>query len=100
MYVYQDNIPVLFNFTGYDALMGSHYDEYVFSYDVFKILKQIPPGVFDYPARMRHCGKYPGPGLSQADLNPMAEFVGGTDYNEKDKETSSEFEIFKKVHTY
>eukprot|EP00475_Leptophrys_vorax_P015628 TRINITY_DN2192_c0_g1_i1.p1 TRINITY_DN2192_c0_g1~~TRINITY_DN2192_c0_g1_i1.p1 ORF type:complete len:527 (-),score=129.86 TRINITY_DN2192_c0_g1_i1:78-1658(-) len=42
----QDNSPVQFHFIGYDELLGSHYDEYVFDY--FKYQEgEVQQGVFD-----------------------------------------------------
>ena len=96
MYILDDMIPVYFNFTGYDRLMGSHYDEYIFNYTDFTP-GPIPMGVFDEAARFKKCDSYPGPGVSQTELDPMAEFMGGIDSEKNDRDTSFEFEAFKSV---
>ena len=55
------NAPVLFHFTGYDQLYGSHYDEYKIDYLSFSaVIKDS--SVFDTPAMMCEAN-LPGPGL-------------------------------------
>lgn len=93
--------PVKFDFIGRDYLFGSHSDRYIIDYAWFEKVSSIPPGVFDVAARMRNCTKYPGPGLSMGELNPLYELIGqpGHDsYEERNAETTEKFNQFKKNH--
>ena len=96
MHVLNGDVPVYFNFTGYDYVMGSHYDEYLFEFSDFAP-GPVPRGVFDEAARFKKCISYPGPGVSRTELDPMAEFMVSLDSEEYDRDTSFEFEAFKKV---
>ena len=95
MHVIDRNVPVYFNFTGYDRLMGSHYDEYVFEYSDFAP-GTVPSDIFDESTNFK-CGSYPGPGVSQTELDPMSEFMASLDSEKNDRDTYFEFEAFKEV---
>ncbi|RYY33383.1 hypothetical protein EON62_04280, partial [archaeon] len=57
--------PVRFHMLGYDILLGSHFDEYVFDYLSFSnsSAAPFPNSIFNQPAGMK-CGNFPGPGAS------------------------------------
>ena len=96
MHVLDDMIPVFYNFTGIDVLMGSHYDRYDFEYTNFA-QESIPDSIFDIPKAVGECRDYPGPGVSHTVLNPMAEFIGDEYSDAMGKDSDVEFEDFKKV---
>lgn len=57
------NTPVALSFMGYDSVFGSHYDQYLITYNNFATGPGIfPPGTFDQPtfAANGQCGPFPG----------------------------------------
>lgn len=46
---------------GYDALLGSHYDTYILTYNSFTPNAQFNDTEFDPPASLK-CGNFPGKG--------------------------------------
>lgn len=85
-------------FTGYDRMLGSHYDQYIIVYLRFKPSIDDPSG-FDYPD---HCIDFPGPGdtLAMAE-HPMFEFIGSPDYTaaHQSNKIDKDFSKFKEIHS-
>ena len=95
MHLLEDKIPVLFNWTGYDNLLLSHYDQYIFKYDDYQE-GPIPRSIFGEIAKFKEIASLLQSGFSKTELDPMAELMGG-DTEKRDRDTSHEFEVFKKV---
>ena len=96
MYVGDNDIPFHYNFTGYNFMMGAHYDHYIFEYTDYEE-GYIPQSIFEI-SPTKECPDFPDPGISHFEMDPMREFsMGNEDYEEQDKETSLEFEKFKMV---
>lgn len=90
--------PTYLSFTGFDRLLGSHYDEYIIEYQTFK------PSINDssvFDVDESSCISFPGPGdtLAMAE-NPMFEFVGSRAYNAEHQSHKLErdFSEFKQMH--
>ena len=95
MHLVDDKIPVLYNWTGYDYLMGSHYDEYILKYNDYED-KPIQEGVFEGYLKYDDIAISTQTGVSQAELDPIGEFMG-EDSGKRDQDINSEFEDFKQV---
>lgn len=85
-------------FTGYDQLLGSHYDQYIIEYSSFQ--PSISGGSsFDVDAKS--CISFPGPGdtLAMAE-NPMFEFIGSPGYSasHQSHKVDKDFSQFKETH--
>lgn len=90
--------PVAFYFKGYDELMGSHYDQYYFTYT--KMDTSFDDSVFDIYKDM-NCTDFPGPGLAHPmHGNPVFELVGTPQHGEdvQTSQTEKEFTAFKHKH--
>ncbi|XP_062996653.1 digestive cysteine proteinase 2-like [Elgaria multicarinata webbii] len=67
--------PVHYEMTGFNNLLGSHYDKYEIDYTSFS--RSFPSDVFDLPHDVK-CTHWPSVGPEHRILaNPMQEFVGG-----------------------
>lgn len=84
-------------FTGFDRLLGSHYDKYVITYEMFTTT--INDSTFDVD--FSDCKQFPGPGVNI----PMAEnhafaFFGAAGYGTKHQshKVDTEFDNFKEKH--
>ncbi|XP_077193882.1 digestive cysteine proteinase 1-like [Paroedura picta] len=67
-------VPVHYEMSGYNTLLGSHYDKYEIDYTSFS--QSIPPNVFDLPHDLK-CEKWPTSAPEHQILaNPIQEFVG------------------------
>ena len=94
MQVFDDRIPIIFNWTGYDYLLGSHYDNYIFKYSNYEerpIKDEIFEGYLESEIEA-----YADNGDSVAELDPMGEFMG-EDSTKREQDLDNEFESFKKV---
>ncbi|CAA9998471.1 unnamed protein product [Nesidiocoris tenuis] len=71
-------VPVRYEMKGYNSLLGSHYDHYYLSYDLYS--SDAPTEeIWQLQANMT-CTGFPGPGLqSVATFNPIKEFVHNYD---------------------
>nr|XP_056702425.1 digestive cysteine proteinase 2-like [Euleptes europaea] len=69
-------VPVHYEMSGYNTLLGSHYDKYEIDYTSFS--QTFPFDVFDLPHDIK-CENWARPALEhQIMANPMQEFVGTT----------------------
>ncbi|ALC43483.1 26-29-p [Drosophila busckii] len=85
-------IPVRYEMRGYNTLLGSHYDHYYLDYDSYEH-DDIPNEVFEIDENLT-CMGFPGPGSGHfATLNPMKEFISGSD-----EHVDKEFHHFKRKH--
>ncbi|KAI6657281.1 Cathepsin L [Oopsacas minuta] len=98
MYIYGNSTPKNFYFLGFDSLFGSHYDKYIIRYDEFK-LTTIPDAIFNEYMNFEKCIGFPGPGATRTFLDPMSEFIGGENSEEREKDSNSEFEDFKQKYS-
>ncbi|KAF6215755.1 hypothetical protein GE061_000088 [Apolygus lucorum] len=85
-------VPIRYEMKGYNSLLGSHYDHYYLSYDLYS--SDAPAAsVWDIDANMT-CTSFPGPGIkSVASFNPIKEFVHNYDEHIEDS-----WNEFKKTH--
>jgi len=71
-------VPVKYEMQGYNTLLGSHYDEYIITYEAFNPLAPMASVFEEYQTLDMPCHSYPGPGIDQVyTFNPMKEFVNG-----------------------
>lgn len=88
---------MVLTFTGFDRLLGSHYDKYTITYDKFSAT--IDSSKFNVTAD--NCISFPGPGdaLAMAE-NPLFEFVGASGYDAKhhSHKVDREFQDFREIH--
>lgn len=74
----EDPVPIRFEMKGYNSLLGSHYDHYYLSYDLYNSEKPSAD-VWELNPNIT-CTSFPGPGhTSVAQLNPMKEFIHNYD---------------------
>jgi len=95
-------VPVHYEMRGYNTLLGSHYDHYYLTYDMFSA--ETPEAeVFD-GFTQHDCHGWPGPGDSDSKaglgathhvylMDPMREFVHGSDSH-----VEQSFDQFKQLH--
>ena len=86
------------HFTGFDRLLGSHYDEYVITYT--KFTATVDSSAFDVDTDK--CISFPGPGntLAMAE-NPMFEYVGAEGYGSEHQshKVERDFAEFRDKHS-
>lgn len=86
-------VPVKYEMSGYNTLLGSHYDHYYLDYSDYQT-NAIPDGTFDLDTDLT-CTSFPGPGLKHLyTFNPMKEFI----YPTITSHVESEFQNFKEKH--
>ncbi len=88
---------MLLSFTGFDRLLGSHYDQYVIQYSSFKA--SADASSFDVNASS--CISFPGPGDALAMTeNPVFEYIGSPGYSAKHQSHNmdKDFDHFKETH--
>ena len=87
----------MLTFTGFDRLLGSHYDKYYILYDTFNT--SIDASVFNRD--FSGCASFPGPGVAVPMAeNPVFAFVGadGVPCKHQSHKVDTGFEKFKEKH--
>jgi len=95
--VQHPQLPVVLTFTGFDRLLGSHFDKYDILYKTFNT--SVNTSLFNQD--FSSCTSFPGPGVSLPMAeNPVFSFVGADGVHSKyqSHKVDSEFENFKEKH--
>ncbi len=89
---------MILTFTGFDRLLGSHYDKYDIVYSTFNT--SIDSSIFNQD--FSKCHGFPGPGITMPMAeNPAFAFVGADGVHSKHQshKVDTEFDKFKEAHS-